>query len=187
MVVPRVRMYDEPMSAAHQPITLDEFLAWERAQPERYEFDGTQPVAMTGGSVRHARIVSRTLIALGTRVAAPCEAFGAELKVITAGRVRYPDVSIVCNGSDGDDDLMTPTVVLEVLSPSTALTDRRVKAVEYAALPSILVYCLLEQDRPSVTVRRRSSNWEQELVEGEDAVLALPEVGISVVLGAIYG
>jgi Uma2 family endonuclease len=126
------------------------------------------------------------LIAVGTRVTSPCEAFGAELKVITAGRVRYPDVSIVCGGSDGDADSMMPTVVLEVLSPSTALTDQRVKAVEYAAMPSILVYCLLEQDQPSITVRRRSANWEVESVDGLEAILALPEVGISVPLGEIY-
>ena len=35
------------MSASLKPLTLDEFLAWERSQPMRYEFDGTQPVAMT--------------------------------------------------------------------------------------------------------------------------------------------
>jgi hypothetical protein len=44
------------MSASLKPLTLDEFLDWERAQPERYEFDGIQPVAMTGGS----RVCRRT-------------------------------------------------------------------------------------------------------------------------------
>jgi hypothetical protein len=46
------------MSAFLKPLTVDEFLAWERSQPARYEFDGVQPVAVTGGSVSHVRIIT---------------------------------------------------------------------------------------------------------------------------------
>ena len=116
----------------------------------------------------------------------PCEAFGPELKVITTGRVRYPDASVVCSRSDDDGDLSNATAVFEVVSPSTALTDRRVKAIEYAAVPSILVYVLLEQDRPEVTVRRRSAAWEAEIVTGLDAMLDLPEIGVSIPMSVIY-
>ena len=46
--------------AHHRPMTVDEFLAWERRQELKYEFDGFQPVAMTGGSLNHsaARVLS---------------------------------------------------------------------------------------------------------------------------------
>ena len=175
------------MSASLKPLTLEEFLDWERSQPERYEFDGIQPVAMTGGSRVHSRVGSRLLVALGTRVKAPCEAFGADLKVNTIGRVRYPDVSVVCTASDDESDIVEPTVVCEVVSPSTALTDRRVKAIEYAAVSGILVYVLLEQERPELTVRRRSASWEAEIVAGLDAELELPEIGVSIPMSAIYG
>lgn len=175
------------MSASLKPLTLDEFLDWERSQPERYEFDGIQPVAMTSGSRIHSRVGSRLLIALGTRVKAPCEAFGADLKVNTIGRVRYPDVSVVCGDSDDESDVIEPTVVCEVVSPSTALTDRRVKAIEYAAVPGILVYVVLEQDRPEVTIRRRSALWEAELVAGLDATVELPEIAVSIPMAAIFG
>jgi Uma2 family endonuclease len=175
------------MSASLKPLTLDEFLGWERSQPERYEFDGIQPVAMTGGSRPHARVIIRLGAALVSRVKPPCEPFGPELKVLTPGRVRYPDASVVCGGSDEDGDVVAPTAVFEVLSPSTALTDRRVKALEYAAVPAILVYVLLEQDRPAVTVRRRSAAWEPEVVAGLDAMLELPEITVSIPMAAIYG
>lgn len=145
------------MSAALEPLTLDEFLAWERAQPARYEFDGVQPVAKTGGSRAHSRVGTRLVIALGSGVHQPCEAYGPDLKVLTTGRIRYPDASVVCAASDDASDVVEPTVVCEVLSPSTALTDRRVKALEYAAGPRILVYVLLEQDRPEFAVKRRSA------------------------------
>ena len=71
-------------------------------------------------------------------------------------------------------------VVVEVLSPSTALTDRRVKAAEYAGVPSVLVYAMLEQDRPRAVVLRRAEGWREEVVEGPGAALRLPEVGAEV-------
>jgi Uma2 family endonuclease len=174
------------MSAFIKPLTVDEFLAWERLQPARYEFDGVQPVAMTGSSLAHVRTITRLTIAVGTRVRPPCEAFGPELKVLTPGRVRYPDASVVCGATDETGDIVEPTVVFEVLSPSTTLTDRRVKALEYAGVPGILVYVILDAEKPEVTVRRRSTDWEAETIEGMQATLQLPEIGISVPLAAIY-
>jgi Uma2 family endonuclease len=174
------------MSASVKPLTVDEFLAWERSQPARYEFDGIQPVAMTGGSVAHARVATRLTVALGTRVQPPCEVFGSELKVLTSGRVRYPDATVACGVSGSDGDSIAPTVVFEVLSPSTALTDRRVKAVEYASVPGILAYVMLETERPEITVRRRATGWADETIAGIDAELALPEIGVTVPLSAVY-
>ncbi len=175
------------MSASLKPLTLDEFLDWERSQEQRYEFDGIQPVAMTGGSRAHSLIATRVAAALVFHVKRPCEAHGPELKVITTGRVRYPDASVVCSRSEGgDDDAVAPRAVFEVVSPSTALTDRRVKAIEYAAVSTILVYVLLEQDRPEITIRRRSTGWEAELLIGIDATLDLPEIGVTIPLAFIY-
>jgi Uma2 family endonuclease len=174
------------MSASLKPLTVDEFLAWERSQPSRYEFDGIQPVAMTGGSVSHVRIITRLTIALGIRVRPPCEPFGPELKVLTGGRVRYPDATVACGGSSEEADTITPMAVFEVLSPSTALTDRRVKAVEYASVPSILVYVMLESERPEITVRRRATGWEAETIAGIDAELAMPEIGVTIPLADVY-
>lgn len=173
------------MSASIAPLSVDEFLAWERDQPLRYEFDGIQPVAMTGGSVTHARISTRLTTALGTRLQAPCEAFVSALKVLTPGRVRYPDATVACSVVE-ESDTVEPTIVFEVISPSTALTDRRVKAVEYAAVPSILAYVILETDRPEIVVRRRSNLWEAETITGLDAALPLPEIGVSIPLTALY-
>ena len=174
------------MSAALKPLTLDEFLAWERSQPARYEFDGVQPVAMTGGSPPNARVDARLVAALINRVHPPCEAFGPDLKVLTTGPIRYPDAGVVCVPSDEDSDLIEPTVVCEVLSPSTALADRRVKAPEYAAVPRIRVYVLPEHVRPEFTIMRRSTGWEPEVVTGLAATLELPEISIGIPLNAIY-
>ncbi len=174
------------MSASLKPLTVDDFLAWERSQPVRYEFDGVQPVAMTGGNFNHARNITRLTTARGVRLRPPCEAIGSELKVLTTGRVRYPDASVVCNAPDNDGDTVEPTVVFEVLCPSTALTDRRVKAAEYASVPGILAYVMLETERPEITVRRRSTGWEAETFEGLEAELPLPEIGVTIPMAAVY-
>jgi Uma2 family endonuclease len=176
------------MSASLKPLTVEEFLAWERSQEPRHEFDGIQPVATTGGSRGHNRVTTRLTVALGNLVKPPCEPCGPDLKVLTPGRVRYPDASVVCTKGDEDDDadIVAPTVVFEVLSPSTALTDRRVKAVEYAGVPTILVYVILETNRPEITVRRRSTGWEAETIEGLDARLQLPEIEVTIPLAVIY-
>ena len=175
------------MSASLKPLTMDDFLAWERSQPERYEFDGVQPVAMTGASFGHARLVARLVVALRTRLRRGCEAVAGDVKVATPpGRVRYPDASIVCGPVPDETDTVLPVVVFEVLSPSTALVDRTVKAMEYQGVDSILAYVILEQDRPEAAVRRRSEAWTPLTVAGRDAVLALPEVGIEVPLAELY-
>ncbi len=175
------------MSAALKPLTTDEFLAWERAQPERYEFDGIQPVAMTGASSAHARLGARLIVALGNRLRPPCEVFTNELKVLTpGGRVRYPDATVACGGIDAGSDILAPVVVFEITSPSSMLTDRRVKAVEYAATPSILAYVMLDQERPEARVLRRAEDWRERVLDAPDSVIDLPEIGIELPLTALY-
>ena len=174
------------MSASLKPLTLDEFLDWERAQPERFEFDGIQPVAMTGGSVAHARLVRRLVAVLTERVHPECEVFGGDLKVLTAGRARYPDVTVVCGTTEPSGDTVEPSVIIEVPSPSTALTDRRVKPAEYASLPTLLVYAMLEPDQPQAVVLRRSNGWREEGVSGLDSVLPFPELNVQLPLALLY-
>jgi Uma2 family endonuclease len=174
------------MGALVQPITVEEFLAWEAGQAERFEFDGTQPVAMTGASFQHAMVVTRLIGALLPRLRRGCVPVANDLKVVTERRVRYPDLAIVCGPVARDADQVAPTVVMEVLSPSTALTDQRVKPVDYASVASIMTYVTWEQDSARATVRRRSTGSAAEVLEGAGAMLALPEVGIELPVSEIY-
>jgi Uma2 family endonuclease len=125
--------------ALHQPMTLAEFLAWEERQELRWEFDGFQPVAMTGGTVEHEIIARNILIAVQTRLGGRrCQAFGGNLKIEVAGRIRYPDAFVVCTPVPPRSTVVRdPVVVFEVLSPSTARTDQFEKLREYGATPSI--------------------------------------------------
>lgn len=174
--------------ALRKPIELDEFLAWERDQDQRYEFDGFQPVAMTGGTIAHSEIATNLVEALRRHLrGTPCRAFRGDLKVLAAGRVRYPDASITCSPVANDADIVPePVVVFEVLSTSTASTDRIAKNEEYRATPSIRHYVMLEQTTQAATVfSRTGEDWVGHVLTG-NAALALPEAGVELPLEEVY-
>jgi Uma2 family endonuclease len=168
-------------------MTLDEFLVWERRQELRYEFDGFEPVAMTGGTLNHAAIADNAVDALRRLLRPSCRVFRGEVKVVVDGRVRYPDVVVTCSPIDGQSDILpNPVVVFEVLSPCTAVVDRLTKNAEYAATPSILRYVMLEQVRIGATVfAREGANWVGTVLL-DHAVLAMPEIGVELKLRDLY-
>ena len=96
-------------------MTLTEFLGWEERQPTRFEFDGFQAVAMTGGTVAHNRIMRRLHRALERRLEGqPCEPFGLDVKIVVDGRARYPDAVVSCvPQSDSAQVIENPVVVFE--------------------------------------------------------------------------
>ncbi|MBV9681327.1 MAG: Uma2 family endonuclease [Solirubrobacterales bacterium] len=165
-------------------VSLAEFLSWERDQPQRFEFDGIQPVPMTGGNVAHARLIRRLVEALGRLLPVGYEAFPGDLKVLTPGRARYPDVLVLRGDPAPAADTVEPVAVFEVLSASTALTDLRVKPEEYAAVGSIAAYVILPQDGPEgIVVLRRSAGWRPESVVG---AVELPEIGVAIPVSDLY-
>ncbi|MCQ4162351.1 Uma2 family endonuclease [Roseomonas sp. GC11] len=174
--------------AFHKPMSLQDFLAWESGQALRHEFDGTAPVAMTGGTAAHAALQRNLAIAIGGRLRGqPCRFFGSDLKVEVAGSIRYPDGFVVCGPVDPRSTLLRePVVVFEVLSTSTAGTDRITKNHEYAATPSIRRYVMLEQDRVAATIfARAGEDWVGHVLRA-DAVLDMPEIGLSLPLAELY-
>ena len=175
--------------ALQRGMTLEEFLAWDEGQEDRWEFDGFQPVAMVGGTVAHARLCRNLAVALTARLrGTPCEAFGEGLKIAAAGSIRYPDAFVACGPNANQAiEAMNPVVVFEVLSPGTASTDMVVKNQEYRATPSIQRYVMLSQDRIAATVYgRHGAEWVGTLVTEHDATLHMPEIGISLPLNDLY-
>jgi len=79
-----------------------------------------------------------------------------------------------------------PVVIFEVLSPSTAVKDRIVKAREYQATPSVQRYVMLEQDRIGATVHVRAADGWSVIVLKDDDTLALPEIGLAIPLAEFY-
>jgi len=172
-----------------KPVTLDEFLAWEERQELRFEFDGFAPVAMTGGTFGHDQITFNLRKSLDARLAGkPCRPFGPNVKIVVDGRIRYPDAGVVCRPIAYDATVIEdPVIVFEVLSDGTSKTDLIDKNREYRATPSIQRYVILQQTHVAAIVFvRRADGWLSEIVSGDEAVLDLPEIDISVPLHEVY-
>ena len=175
-------------NAAEKLMSLDEFLAWERDQPERYEYAGGRVTMMTGGSAAHVTIALNLAIALRQALRGTgCRPFGSDMKVIANGSVRYPDVSVTWHPVDDRDDAISdPVLIIEVISPGTEREDRGRKKFDYLATPSILQYAIIEQDERRIDLYTRSGErWTDEIIEG-NAVLNLSSIGVEVNLDVIY-
>jgi len=175
--------------ALRRTMTLDDFLIWEAEQPERYEYDGFGPVAMNGGTVAHATIGTNLIIELGNRLRGThCRAYGSGLKILVAGRVRYPDAFVACTPASNEATWRTdPVVVFEILSESTAVIDQTTKNAEYRATASIRRYVMLSQGSISANVYERiGDGWIGTLVTDPTSVLAMPEIGVELPLAALY-
>ncbi len=175
-------------SAVRQPMTIAEFLAWEERQELRFEFNGWEPVAMTGGTDRHEAIggTLRTLLQ-GQLRGKPCRVRGPTLKIEVMGRIRYPDAFVYCAPvSSSETVIREPVVVFEVVSPSTSRTDRIEKLREYQATPSIQRYVILEQESiAAIVFMRLGAGWDaRPLTAGE--LLAMPEIDVTLPLSDIY-
>lgn len=174
--------------ALRQPMTTDEFLAWEEGQELRHEFDGVGPVAMTGGTFEHDAIQVNLIRALANRLAGtPCRTHGNSIKIEVMGSIRYPDAFVTCGPiARGSTVLRDPVVIFEVLSKGTARTDRMVKNHEYASTASVRRYVMLEQGTVGATMfERAGADWIGRILAG-DAVIRTPEIGIEVPLAELY-
>ena len=172
-------------------MTRDQFFDWAEAQGRRYEFDGFQPVAMTGGNLNHNQIAFNIHVALRGRLGGTgCRPHGMDAGVATVGdSVRYPDGVITCSPVNGLSRLVpNPVVVFEVISPTSGHIDRIVKLREYAAVDSIRRYVIVESASIGLTVHDRQAagqRWTVTSVIAGD-LLPLPEVGIEIPTAELY-
>ncbi len=173
----------------YKPMTAAEFLAWEAKQELKWEFDGFQPVAMTGGTDVHAAIQGNLLTALNIRLRGQrCYPRGPDMKVKIGSKYRYPDAFVSCTRvAPGATVAAEPVVIFEVLLEGTARTDRTTKLVEYQSLPSVQRYILLEQDQALATVIKRiETGWSIEALDASGN-LSMPEVEIEIAMAELYG
>jgi Uma2 family endonuclease len=172
-------------------MTREQFFDWAQAQDIRYEFDGFQPVAMTGGTVRHSQMTQNIHFALRTHLrGSPCRPLGPDAGLATIGdAVRYPDALVTCTKTADTAHLVAGVVVVfEVLSPTSGRTDRILKLREYRAVPSIRRYVILEHASIGLTVFARSTgneDWRAIALTAEDT-LQIPEIGIEIPVAEFY-
>ena len=141
------------------PLTLEAFLAWENTQSGRHEFHAGEVFAMVGARRTHGVVVGNLMRHLGNALAgSPCRAFSEAMKLQVADdTILYPDVFVTCDKGDlaTEQVFRAPSVVVEVLSPSTQAHDRSAKFALYRRLASLREYLLVDPDTRRVESLRR--------------------------------
>jgi Uma2 family endonuclease len=177
------------------PMSEDEYLAFERESEFKHQFFDGEIYAMSGASPEHNLIVGNTLATLHSqRRGKPCKVYPSDMKVHTpsTGSYAYPDVTVVCGEDRFDEDkgdvLLNPTVIVEVLSPSTEAFDRGMKFQRYREIESLQEYILIAQDKPHVErfLRQENGLWQFSDARGLDASLDLPSIGCKLALAEVY-
>ncbi len=181
-------------SNAVTKVTEEQYLAIDRAAEFRSEFIDGEIVAMSGGSMRHARLGASLLAQFYLALqGSQCEAFGPDFRVRVSPRMyTYPDVTVVCGkpmlADERQDILLNPTVIVEVLSPSTEHYDRGVKFQHYRSIESLQDYILVSQDQIRVEqyTRVQAHTWTFREYQSSDETLLIESAGISVPIARIY-
>jgi Uma2 family endonuclease len=184
------------MSLAHtnRRISRDEFLEGELMSEIRHEYVAGNVYAMSGGTLNHQRIAGNFFHILRSQLAGKtCFPTGSDFKLrVPLGggdeAFYYPDGMIICVPVTGSA-LFTdsPSVILEVLSPTTRRIDEVQKLRDYITIPLLETYILAETDSPLLIVHRRDGvGFRREMISGLDAVLELPEVEVSMPLAELY-
>jgi Uma2 family endonuclease len=174
-------------------LTVDQYLEIERAAETKSEFHNGRMYAMSGGTFPHSRLGMNAGAALNVALKkGPCFVNSSDLRV-RAGQIHtYPDVSVVCGepklADNYRDTLLNPTLVIEVLSPSTEAYDRGFKFAQYRQVESLQEYVLVSQTEPRIEIFRRQPNNEWLLSEavGLDARCHFHSVKCEIDLADVY-
>jgi Uma2 family endonuclease len=179
----------------HLPMTEEEYLAFERASDTKHEYYAGEIFAMVGASRGHNLIGGNVFAGLhGQLRRRPCEVYQGDMrvKVGATGLYTYPDVVAVCGEPRFDDDLfdmlLNPTVIIEVLSPSTEAYDHGKKFQHYRSIPSLREYVMIAQDTCRIEHCLRQSDHAWLLTEITDpaATLHLASIGCTLALADLY-
>lgn len=175
--------------------TVEEYLAFERASDTKHEYFAGEIVAMAGASYTHNLIVGDTYGSLHVQLRGkPCKVLPSDqrLRVSPSGPLTYPDIMVVCAQprftDERPDTITNPTVIIEVLSPSTEGDDCGRKTRHYRTIPSLQEYVLIAQDECHVEHYLRAENgwWRFSEATDRTATIELSSIGCTLALADIY-
>lgn len=173
-------------------LTAEQFLAWDATQSLRHEFVAGEVFAMAGAEDRHVTVTLNVAIALrGHLAGTPCKVFVSDMKlhVAAADAYFYPDVMVTCGERDRASPLIKSeaSLVVEVLSASTAAYDRGAKFAAYRKLPSLQEFLVIDIDGRRSDLHRKGADglWVLHPFEPGDAV-QLRSVGLDLTVVQLF-
>lgn len=182
------------MFQAKSLLSREAYLSQEMQGDKKHEFYQGQIFSMAGGTFKHAHIAGSLYAHLRWSLRGkPCQPMNSDMRVHTpSGLDTYPDVSVYCNQpelTDNDTTLLNPSVVFEVLSPTTRDYDRSGKFAHYRSIPGLQDYLLID---PEIVLlehfhRLKQDEWLLHVYSDIRDTINLDSLGVVLALGDVYG
>lgn len=183
-------------SRAGEPMSIWEYLQHERSVPIKNELRNGRLYPMGPFDFTHCLLNTNTTAAIGSVLKGKtpqCLGSGMRIWVQKTGLFTYADATIITDSVEVADDghrdnLINPSVIIEITSPTSQKYDAGEKFELFQGLNSFIEYILVSHDRPRVECRRLSNRgvWECDSVEGIDASFSIQSVAVSLTLNDIY-
>lgn len=174
--------------------TVEEYLALDEKSEIRHELIDGKMLAMAGTTLNHNELIDRIkdVLKLFFRPKG-CNVYSESIKLEAGnGQYTYPDVILTCHPFDlrgSHHSIRQPQLLVEVLSKSTAATDRGIKWRKYRKIPSLLYYMLIDQYSTTIELYSRieqTDEWVNSVYENPDDIVVLPRLNFEFTLKAIY-
>lgn len=185
----------EPAVAySKQKFTVEKYLQLEQSAEQKHEYFQGEISAMSGAGARHNVIFSNLFGELAYILKSNhCRPYGSDLRIHIPENTlfTYPDISIICrdivSAADDNDTVIQPSVLIEILSPSTKNYDRGTKFKLYRDIPTLKEYVLIDSEAISVEIfRLNDGHWQLDEYKNPDEILEINAVGFRLSLNEIY-
>ncbi|GGH39298.1 hypothetical protein GCM10007423_33620 [Dyadobacter endophyticus] len=177
--------------------TQEEYLELERAAEYKSEYYRGEIFAMSGARFNHNRIKENLSIEIGGFLKGKnCESLSSDMRVHIPENTlyTYPDLLIVCGKPEFLDDhldtLLNPSVIVEVLSPSTGSYDQGKKFYLYQSLKSLTEYVLVDSQQVGAQVYRKSDDgvwFVSSAAYDIGGTIKIGHIGLALQMTTIYG
>jgi Uma2 family endonuclease len=175
--------------------TIEEYLEMEEAADVKHEYYQGEVFAMSGAKLPHVTITKNTMVALSIKLKGKgCQPYGGDLRIHIPFNTlfTYPDISVFCGDvqtrNDDEWNALNPTVLVEVLSPSTKNYDRGDKFKLYRDIPTLKEYVLIDSTAVSVEIFTVNQNglWELREYKSAAETAKLYSLSVDLSLTEIY-
>lgn len=176
-------------------ISEEAYLLEERKALEKSEYYKGEVFAMSGASKEHNKIVASLIVAIGEHLKKKdCSFFPSDLRVYNSENTLYTNPDVIVVGGEEKyldehmDTLLNPTVIFEVLSPSTENYDRGTKFKLYRSIPSLENYVLISSTEYAAEVFTRSANeqWTLTTTKEKNGHLPISAINFNLPLLEVY-
>lgn len=175
-------------------ISPKEYLEMERASDEKHEYFDGHVYNMSGASLKHGKVAMNLAVEIGSYLKdKKCSVLAETMRVTTKSRdaYMYPDLLIYCDTEELEDDkfdtLLNPSVIIEVLSPSTRSIDKGRKFLYYQGITSLKEYFMVDTLKQRIYIAKIEANgkWTFENTVEEGSIF-IETIQFSLPLSDIY-